>query len=309
MTYSINMKNSNTSIVLTPFRAFLCIILIVLPLQSHAQSLNFEHWSTRQIKESALFGGQTRTLYDLPAPWTTSNTHANVLGIEKGAVSVYPTEHNHGRACLLRIEQLEFSVMKVPVYAIATGSIFLGKTMEPVDMQGAREPMKALNMNYAYTSRPYMLHFDYATYIEQSTQIATANASKHIKYYEGKDAAEVCALLQRRWEDSEGRIHATRIATAWMRIYKSTNGWVDGFQLPFRYGDITQLPNYRAYEGLNARGFMAQNSKGKMVLVEEEGYDANAQPTHLILIFSSGCQKPFSGHVGNWMKVDNIYLR
>lgn len=291
-------------------RYFICSILLMLLCcgTAFSQAIDFEKWQTRHIKESAIFGGKECTLYDLPRPWTTSNTHAIVLGMEKAVGSVYPIEHNHGKACLLKIEQKEFRVLDIPTYAIVTGSIYLGKTLEPVDIKGAANPMRVLNMNYAYTARPEALYFDYEAHIDQSNVISTANASTHIKTSTGKDGAEVILLLQHRWEDKDGHIHATRVATACMRIYNSTGAWVENFRLPLRYGDITQQNGYHKYEGLNTQGFMAQNSKGKMVKIEEEGFDANAQPTHIILKFSSGCQTPFSGHVGNWLKVDNVSL-
>lgn len=281
----------------------------MLTCGAYAQTFHFDQWSTRLIKESAIFGGQYKTLYDLPGHWATSNAHAKIMGIEKGAVSVYPVEHGEGKACLMKVEQVQFTVMKVPVNAIVTGSIYLGENNEPVDMRGATEPMTVLNMNYRYTQRPEALYFDYAAHVEQSMDISKANASKTIQHYECQDGADVSVILQRRWEDSNGHIHAVRVATAWMRIYKSTSGWVTAYRLPLRYGDITHQPNYHSYEGLNAQGYMCKNAKGKMVKIEEEGFDADAQPTHLIVKFSSSYQPPFCGHVGNWLKVDNIYFK
>ncbi len=276
----------------------------------HAQPLvfDFNHWSTRTVKESAIFGGDTKTLFDLAAPWATSNTHASVMGIDKAATSVYPIEHQHGYACEMRVEQIDFTILGVPVYAIAAGSIYLGESNEPVGLQGASEPLSVLNMNYAYTQRPQALYFDYHAYIEQSTDISSANASKRITHYTGQDGAEVMLLLQRRWEDADGRIHAERVATSWMRIMQSSDGWVEHFCLPLHYGDLRERGYYNAYEGLNAQGFMCKNSKGKMVPIEEDGYRAQAEPTHLILMFSAGCQPAFAGHVGNVLMIDNVRL-
>ncbi len=285
----------------------LALTLIAVAVSAQT-TFDFNQWSTREIKESAIFGGQTKTIYDLAAPWSTSNTHARVMGIDKAAVSVYPIEHKDGKACKMQIEQISFTVMGVPVHAIAAGSIYLGESNEPVGMYGANHPMTVINMNYAYTQRPTVLYFDYNAYIEQSTDISSANASKRITHYEGKDGAEVVLLLQRRWEDEKGHIHAERVATAWMRIMESTDGWVENFSLPLRYGDIHKQADYQEYQGLNAQGYMCKNSKGKMVLIEEEGYNAQAEPTHLILMFSSGCQPAFSGHVGNMLMVDNVRL-
>lgn len=53
---------------------------------------------------------------------------------------------------------------------------------------------------------------------------------------------------------------------------------------------------------------MARNSKGKMVPVQEVGYKADVEPTHLILQISAGCQEPFVGCPGNVVWCDNIRL-
>lgn len=299
------MSKEQKGIIAIGIAVLLTILFVVC---ASAQNYSFEHWTSRQVKESAIFGGQTRTLYDISAPWTTSNVHAQIMGTNKAAVSVYPTDHEGGKACLLTIEQVEFSVMGVPVHAIASGSIFLGETIAPSNMKEACNPMVVLNMNYAYNKRPAVLYFDYDAQIEQSNVISQANVSKRVKHYEGRDGASVTLLLQRRWEDEDGRIHATRIATASARFYKSSAGWVGDYALPLRYGDIRKQPNFQDHESLNHHGFMARNSRGKMVVIEEHDYDPDAQPTHLILLFSAGCQPAYSGHVGNCFKVDNVRL-
>lgn len=301
------MSRENRTIIIT---GILMLLMTAIAVCANAQTMGtFEQWRRRSIKESAIFGGQIKTLYDIVGPWATSNTHAKIMGIEKAAASVYPASHGSGRACKMQVEQISFTVMGVDVNAIATGSIYLGESNEPVDMRGASEPLTVLNMNYAYTGRPNTLIFDYQAYIEQSTDISSANASRKIKHTQGRDGAEVILLLQHRWEDSKGQIHAERVATGWMRIMSSTSGWCNGYTMPLRYGDITRQTGYHSYEGLNAQGYMCKNSKGKMVTIQEDSYNAKAKPTHLILMFSAGCMPPFSGHVGNWLMVDNIKLQ
>jgi len=292
--------------------AVLCTMLLLcfsLLAQAGNPQGDFEQWTVRKVKESAIFGGQTRAIDDIAGPWATSNTHACVMGIDKAATSVYPTRHDGGTACLMKVELLSFTAMGIPLNAVAAGSIFLGETNEPVDMHGANEPMTVLNMNYAYSGRPEALFFDYACSIADSRDISEANASKKVKHRDGRDGAEVIVILQRRWEDADGQIHAQRVATGWERIMTSFEGWVDAHSIPLRYGDISRQPGYETYQGLNRQGYMARNSRGKMVTIQEEDYAADAQPTHLILMFSAGCQSAFSGHVGNWLKVDNVVLR
>ena len=57
------------------------------------------------------------------------------------------------------------------------------------------------------------------------------------------------------------------------------------------------------------KGLMrAKNSKGKIVPIKEEGWDANKQPTHMIIMLTSGCYEAFVGHEGNVLWVDNVKL-
>lgn len=301
------MSRENRTIILTG-AIMLMMTLIAVCAQAQVTN-NFEIWSTRQVKESAIFGGQTKTLYDLPDHWATSNVHAQVMGTDKAAVSVYPVAHGHGKACRMQVEQISFSLMGTTMHAVAAGSIYLGEANEPVSIKDANNPMSVLNMNHTYTERPQALHYDFRCFIEQSTDISSANASKRIRHYEGRDGAEVVLILQRRWEDAEGHIHAERVATAWERIYTSTPDWTIDHTLPIHYGDIRTSTDYQDYMAAGAQSYMCRNSRGNMVVIEENGYNASATPTHLILMFSSGCQPAFCGHVGNWFEVDNICLR
>lgn len=300
------MSRENRTIIIA---GIVMLLMTLIATCVNAQNTDFEQWSTRSVKESAIFGGQTKTLYDLPNHWATSNTHAHVMGTDKAAVSVYPVAHGSGKACRMQVEQISFTVMGVPVNAVAAGSIYLGETNEPTTLKDANEPMSVLNMNYEYSFRPKALHLDYRCEMAQSTDISQANASKKVRHYTGRDGAEIIVLLQRRWEDSEGRIHAERVATAWERIYTSAANWVADHSVPLLYGDIRSKAESQDYMALNSQSFMCRNSRGNMVVIEEEGYNANATPTHLILMISSGCQPAFCGHVGNWLEVDNVCLR
>ena len=68
---------------------------------------DFEHWTVRHIKESALIGGEVKNLYVLGpdeviegnrvydysrTPWASSNAYARVSGVTKPSVSVEPDE-------------------------------------------------------------------------------------------------------------------------------------------------------------------------------------------------------------------------
>ena len=57
------------------------------------------------------------------------------------------------------------------------------------------------------------------------------------------------------------------------------------------------------------KSYYAANSKGKMVPVREVGWDsAEATPTHLMVMFSSGSGEPYTGTPGATFWVDNVEL-
>ena len=118
-------------------------------------------------------------------------------------------------------------------------------------------------------------------------------------------------LLQRRWEDEKGNLHAARVGTARRRLGDTTPTWVNAYRISFWYGDITHHAGYKDYMGLisKEKSYYARNSKGKMVpVVEEKWDDANAKPTHMVLMISSGCGTAYIGTIGMTLWVDNIGL-
>ena len=118
-------------------------------------------------------------------------------------------------------------------------------------------------------------------------------------------------MLQRRWEDADGKLYAKRVASGRELLSKSTSGWVNGHKLPVHYGDISHQPFFsRALElRTGDRRYYARNSKGKMVPVEEVGWDSpQATPTHIILMFSAGSGEPYTGTPGQTLWVDNVAL-
>mgnify|MGYP005899345477 CR=1 FL=1 len=81
--------------------------------------------------------------------------------------------------------------------------------------------------------------------------------------------------------------------------------------LAIHYGDITKQSFYKSYMGLipKDRPYYARNSKGKMVPVQEVGWDSpNAVPTHMIMMFSAGCGTAYEGTIGQTLWVDNVAL-
>lgn len=137
---------------------------------------NMDHWVTRHIKESAIIGGDEKTLYEIGpdrvlegnvpyrnlgrSPWATSNVMAKVMGIVKTNQSVYRDTHSGGHCAKLmtHIEHVKvFGMINISV--LAAGSIFLGDVHEPIS--GTKDGERALNWGIPYTQRPRALRFDY----------------------------------------------------------------------------------------------------------------------------------------------------
>ena len=307
-------------------------VFAILSLYLHAQEEveylpygKMDSWTVRYIKESFLLGGKTRTLYVIAktdtirqnkpypygengSPWGTSNAYAKVLGVEKAAVSVTPEKRGNGYCCRLETTLQTVTAVGIDLKALATGSLFTGRLIDPVTLEGCKAPIKTIDMGIPFTKRPKALMLDYKAVIQQGKDLVKATGSTKVTTVKGQDAGEIVLFLQHRWEDDNGNIFAYRVGTACERITQSIPTWQNDHKLPVRYGDITQSSDYRTWEKLSKDRFMARNSKGKMVPVQEVGYKADVEPTHLILQISAGCQEPFVGCPGNVVWCDNIRL-
>lgn len=307
-------------------------VFAILSLYLHAQEEveylpygKMDSWTVRYIKESFLLGGKTRTLYVIAktdtirqnkpypygengSPWGTSNAYAKVLGVEKAAVSVTPEKRGNGYCCRLETTLQTVTAVGIDLKALATGSLFTGRLIDPVTLEGCKAPIKTIDMGIPFTKRPKALMLDYKAVIQQGKDLVKATGSTKVTTVKGQDAGEIVLFLQHRWEDDNGNIFAYRVGTACERITPSIPTWQNDHKLPVRYGDITQSSDYKTWEKLSKDRFMARNSKGKMVPVQEVGYKADVEPTHLILQISAGCQEPFVGCPGNVVWCDNIRL-
>lgn len=286
---------------------------------------NFESWVVRQIKESFVIGGKTVDVYAIApsdtikgaepyrnaggSPWASSNVMAKVAGVVKTSVTVFPEKRGKGY-CVRMDTKLETCKVlgMVNITVLASGSIFLGETMEPI--RGTSNPYGKINMGMPFTGRPKAVVFDYKAKISEDTLVtrATGSAPEKVK---GRDKAEVFVFLQKRWEDKNGNIFSHRIASASERFAHSTDGWADGHRLELIYGDATKSGKY--HDGMSfANGenaFYAMNSKGKMVPIQEVAWgEADETPTHIILMFSSGSLGAYMGSLGNSLWVDNVKL-
>lgn len=286
---------------------------------------NFSQWIERDITESRLIGGKHKTVYEIGptariegnkpyvnaggSPWATSNVYAKVSGIVKGSNTVSPHDREGDMCAKLEAKMEEVKVLGlINMDVMVAGSIFLGRLFEPVT--STKGPYSKMEMGIPYTKRPKALIFDYQVNMPPSDTRTKSTGFSSKKTLQGRDNAEVYVLLQKRWEDSEGRLYAQRVGTGRERYSKSVE-WTKGHILPIHYGDITREPFYKPWMGLlsGEKAYYARNSKGKLVPVEEVGWaPADAVPTHMLMMASSSCGEAFIGTEGLTLYIDNIAL-
>lgn len=286
---------------------------------------DFQQWVTRNIKESAVIGGNTKTIYAIgpatqlngnsawrPAagnPWASSNVWARVMGVHKGSCSVVPVMKNGSKvACCMTVMEHVKALGIVNMDVMVAGSIFLGQVFEPIT--SPKGPFSKMEMGVPFTKRPKALVYDYAVEMPSADYRIKATGYGAKKKLPGRDQAEIYILLQRRWEDAKGHLYAHRVGTGRER-YARTIPWTQHHRLPLLYGDITSNPAFRPYMGLlnGDKAYYARNSRGKLVPVQEVGWDApNAIPTHMLIMASSTCGTPFVGTEGIKLYIDNIGL-
>ena len=281
---------------------------------------NFESWLTRSIKESLLVGGKTQTLYEIGpkgtydgarayinqggSPWANSNVYAKVAGVVKTNISVFPDAHNGGQCAKLYTHIVSCKALGVVnISVLASGSIFLGSVVEPIT--GSKNPMSKISVGIPFTKKPKAVKFDYKYYSPGTERVRETGFSRRSKV-EGPDKAKCVCLLQKRWEDADGNIHALRVGTMHQLFSQNTPEWKEGQTFNIHYGDITHEKFFQAPMGLNEDGFYTLNSKGKNVPIIEEGWAADETPTHVVLKFDSSYGGAYIGTIGNTLWLDNI---
>lgn len=312
-------------------RTVLFPILTSLALMTHGETTvpvkfgDFSQWIRRDITESKVIGGEGKTLYEIGpeahiegntpytdyagSPWATSNVYAKVAGVVKGSNTVTPCDVNGNRVAKMvaRMEHVKVLGL-VNMDVMVAGSIFLGKVFEPIS--STKGPYSKMEMGIPYTRRPKALVFDFMVEMPDTDTRIKATGFSSKKTMQGRDNAEVYILLQKRWEDSNGKIYAQRVGSGRERYSRSTP-WTIGHRIPVHYGDFTQDAAYRPWMGLlsGERAYYARNSRGKMVPVEEIGWaPADAEPTHMLIMASSSCGEAYIGTEGLALYIDNIAL-
>lgn len=296
--------------------------------QEQLKYSDFESWITRQVKESRLVGGNTQTLYEVGptktwpqntaytnqggSPWGTSNAYAKVAGVVKSNASVYSDKHGNGKCVKLQTHIVKCKAIGIiNISVLAAGSLFTGELVEPIT--SSSNPMSKMNAGIPFAHRPKALTFDYKVQLSGSSIRIRETGFSRKKEIAGKDQCEALLLLQKRWEDSEGNIHAKRVGTMWKRFSNNTGNWKEKQTFPIHYGNITKDAYFKPYMALQTeeseRIYYAKNSKGKLVKVVEEGWaDEDETPTHMIIYFNSSHGGAYIGSPGNTMWVDNVKL-
>lgn len=261
---------------------------------------DFEHWKTITIKESALIGGKTKTLYKIGGSWSSSNAHARAFGVDKVSVSVTPEKRGDGYCCRMESTLESVKAIGIDFKALATGSIYTGKLLDVVGLKQSSDPNSAIDMGVPFTGRPSALILDYKALI-QNTQAVYAPAKTKVKEVCGHDKGHITLILQHRWEEN-GHVYAYRVGTAVQPIDRTTE-WQNDFRLPVVYGKAGE-----AVKELSNNRHKTHNSKGEMVCIEEVDFRDDMEPTHLIIQISAGSMPPFTGCPGNIVWCDNIRL-
>ena len=285
----------------------------------------FDSWTVRDFKESAIIGGKTKRIYNIgPAdtirenrpypynartPWSSSNAYARVAGVTKTSCTVTPDRSWDGSQCTkLETKYEELKVLGINIRILVSGCIFYGHIFEPIPT--ANSPYSLMHWGAPFSGRPKALVFDYKSAMPNKGTVTKCKVTSH-KTIRGDDAHDVTLVLQKRWEDADGHIHALRVGTAMTRIEKPTSGWVKEFRVPVIYGDARKDPAYKDYMKLGPKGltYYAKNSKGKIVEIQEEGWARpDETPTHAMLMFTASIHEAFVGTIGNTLWLDNVAL-
>lgn len=285
---------------------------------------DFEQWTVRYVTESQVIGGQEKTLYVIGPTdtvrgnqpfdysntiWGSSNAFAKVMGVVKTSTNVTPDRGPTGRCAKLATQ---FASCKVAglmnIKVLAAGSIYWGRMLEPVT--GVNDPYAFMDWGIPFTKRPKALVLNYKAIIPNTGKLVRGTTFRTTEF-DGYDPAEILFILQYRWEDDNGNIHAKRVGTAVYHIDKSSNGWIRDFRIPVIYGDARNAVGYKPYMGLltGDKAMYALNSRGRKKVIQEEAWaDANYPVTHAIMMITSGSQGAFVGAIGNVLWVDEIRL-
>ena len=298
---------------------------VPLYIDNHGQ-LNYsslDFWYSRELKESSLLSGKTIELYEIGkvspqsdisdlklrdpnSPWGTTNIYAKMI-LDVGNTRVIPEKRGDGYCARLETKIRKDNIAGFKVEVLLAGTLFLGEIAEPV--KGMKDPEKNANQGIPFTGMPKAVKFDYKYHVGKSRIVATTN----VKPTDGEDKADFSIVLQKRWEDKDGQVFATRIGGNRQFFTGAVNQWVIGATFPVYYGDATRLPQYDPKTmGLipSVGAVYVKNSKGILVPLVETGWGKPGdKPTHMIMYFTSSYEgMKYTGSPESVFWVDNIEL-
>lgn len=285
----------------------------------------FDNWSVRSVKESDIIGGKTKLLYEFygnqevvetreplvkPAGylWRTNNVLAVVAGVVKGNVTVFPEARDNGWCARIETHIEEVKALGINMEVVCQGAMIIGDIYEPI--KNTKDPLAKVLYGVPFTGRPSAMVFDYKA--DVGHEVIRGTGFSKLKNMGYQDYPEISIILQKRWEDENGNIHALRVGTGQVILYENADDWVNDYRLCVKYGDISSEPYYRDFMALKSapdNACRAINSKGKNVIVPEEGWaEKNETPNWMIITFLSSCGEAFHGGVGNILWIDNVRL-
>lgn len=312
----------------------LLTVLLLSSAELHAQQAvvdaingggKFDNWCTREIKESGIIGGATKKLYEFygnqenvfagktpfSAPegyiWRTNNVLAVVAGVVKTNNTIFPEERDGGYCARIETHIEEVKALGViNMDVTCQGALLIGSLPEPITT--TKDPMAKVFYGVPFTGCPKAIAMDIKA--DVGHEVVRGTGFSKLKPMGYPDSAEITVMLQKRWEDEDGVVHALRVGTAIWRISEDIPEWRNDYKLNISYGDITGESWYRDYMGLKndpESAYHALNSEGRNVIIQEDGWaEPGTEPTHLIINIISSCGKAFYGGVGNTVWVDNI---
>ncbi len=287
----------------------------------------FDDWCLREVKESGIIGGKTKYLYEFygdqdtlatgktpyEAPdgylWRTNNVLAIVAGVVKTSNTVYPEKRRDGYCARIETHIEEVKALGiVNMDVTCQGALLVGVLPEPITT--TKDPMSKVLYGVPFKGTPKAVRLDYKA--DVGHEVMRGTGFSKLKPMGYNDFAEITVMLQKRWEDEDGNVHALRVGTGIERIMKDVPEWRNGYEVKIHYGDITGEPFYQDYMGLKTDpeiAYHALNSKGRNVVIQEDGWaEPGTEPTHIMIHFISSCGKAFYGGVGNTLWVDNVEI-
>lgn len=288
----------------------------------------FDRWCVREIKESGLIGGQTKYLYEFYGEptdtlrtgkepfrspedylWRTNNVLAVVAGVVKTNNTVFPEERGDGYCARIETHIEEVKALGiVNMDVTCQGVMLIGDLPEPI--KDTKSPMAKVDYGLPFNRKPKAVRLDYKA--DVGHEVIRGTGFSKLKPLGMPDWAELTVILQKRWEDEDGNVHALRVGTGIERIMEDVPEWKNGHEITIHYGDITDEGFYQDYMGLKTdpeTAYHTINSKGKNVMIQEEGWaEPGTEPNHMMIHFISSCGKAFYGGVGNTLWIDNVQV-